>query len=541
VRKIEKINIPYLKHYENVVAKNPIYADERVYPAYWQQEPQALTLAKKQYELMQQGMDEEGAYDEAMKYIETLESASYAELKSLLEKGGLKDARKPFTADATVADAIITLRAKLKETPYNQMELAEQGEIDYIVQSKVLKWNEVERERRMKDPLFVVQFEKLREVLFPEIAESTTSDRLKGREDFKDKLLGLFQVNKSRLCTAAPFYYEEYAAFFAKLKAEPMLGRWNEREREILSRWIIDTLALREIIEKSPTVKVQRYLDDLRAQFFPMVRYPDRASSFDVPSTEAFKAVLFANDVGYKREGNKGLYVRRYYRIPMLLFPKETFTTSLLMDKDRAKAVAEDEKSLLQEVMSAGLDEASVPELQQQLRDLLAGDTSAGYISSDYGVRGGESGGVDMSQLDALLREADDDDTDDFAEADGEEEEIEVEEEEEEEVNEVQMSAGEWDKVVKKYVREPSTDLERERDEFLGNMEHSSWKDATSEIELYAFHRDRTENQLIIRARLSVEYEKKEAARRFREWRRRGVWIEKLPPPALELIDNRNS
>ena len=51
----------------------------------------------------------------------------------------------------------------------------------------------------------------------------------------------------------------------------------------------------------------------------------------------------------------------------------------------------------------------------------------------------------------------------------------------------------------------------------------------------------RTENQLIVRARLSVEYEQKEAARRFREWRRRGVWIEKLPPPALELIDNRTS
>ena len=336
VRKIERINIPYLRQYENVVARNPIYADERVYPAYWQQEPQALTLAKKQYELMQQGQDEESAYDDAIKYIETLESKSYEELKSMLEKLGQKDARKPFMADASVAETIALLRIKLKETSYSSMELADQGEIDYLIQSQILKWNEVERERRMKDPIFVLQFENLRETIFPEINESNQNDRIKGREDFKDKLLGLFNVNKSRLCTAAPFYYEEYVTFFMKLKGEPMLGRWNEREREILSRWIINTLALREIIEKSPTVKVQRYLDDLRAQFFPMVRYPDRTHRYELPTVNDFKSILYANDVGYKRESNK-LYVRRFYRIPLLLFPKETFTTTLLMDKERAK------------------------------------------------------------------------------------------------------------------------------------------------------------------------------------------------------------
>jgi hypothetical protein len=46
------------------------------------------------------------------------------------------------------------------------------------------------------------------------------------------------------------------------------------------------------------------------------------------------------------------------------------------------RTVVEDESSLLKEVMSAGLDEASVPELQQQLREYMSGSQT---VSSDYG------------------------------------------------------------------------------------------------------------------------------------------------------------
>ena len=164
---------------------------------------------------------------------------------------------------------------------------------------------------------------------------------------------------------------------------------------------------------------------------------------------------------------------------------------------------AEDEKSLLQEVMNAGLDEASIPELQQQLRDLLSGDSvAAGAITSDYGVRGGEgsSAGVDMSRLDALLQDTDDDDFDDFEiAAEGEEiitEEVVIEDDSgidsETSSSDLQLGMqGDWDKIIKKYVHQSNTVLEKERDEYLSRMEHSSWKDATSETELYAFHRDR--------------------------------------------------
>jgi hypothetical protein len=42
--------------------------------------------------------------------------------------------------------------------------------------------------------------------------------------------------------------------------------------------------------------------------------------------------------------------------------------------------------------------------------------------------------------------------------------------------------------------------------------------------------------QIIARARLMNKYEKKEAARRIREWTARGVWMaDKMPKPSLKV------
>jgi hypothetical protein len=49
---------------------------------------------------------------------------------------------------------------------------------------------------------------------------------------------------------------------------------------------------------------------------------------------DEFKAILYANDVGYKRKEDK-LFVQRIHKLPMLLFPKETFTTALLTDRKK--------------------------------------------------------------------------------------------------------------------------------------------------------------------------------------------------------------
>lgn len=118
VRRVETRNIPYLDLYEKATTKNPLYADEKVYPAYWAHEPQALTLAKKQYEYMQKGQTEEEAYQNAVKYVNTLENESYLELNKIVKSLDFDEpegVRLPFMANPDLAAKVKEYRAKVNE------------------------------------------------------------------------------------------------------------------------------------------------------------------------------------------------------------------------------------------------------------------------------------------------------------------------------------------------------------------------------------------------------------------------------------------
>eukprot|EP01035_Chromulina_nebulosa_P055601 gene55601-76189_t len=127
--------IPYLDLYEKAVMKNPVYIDEKVYPAYWQNEPQALTLAKKQYALMKDGMSEELAYEKAVEYVNSLENTSYEEMMNFLQMLCEKGTNKPFLTDDSIAEELVYWKGRLKETRYKDLELGEQGEIDFFIQT----------------------------------------------------------------------------------------------------------------------------------------------------------------------------------------------------------------------------------------------------------------------------------------------------------------------------------------------------------------------------------------------------------------------
>ena len=518
--------IPYMKLYKDAIEKNPIYADERVYPAYWQHEPQALTLAKKQYELMQKGISTDDAYKQALEYIEVIEDKAYDNLKlflSSLENDG-HAVKRPWSADTTLVNDINELREKLTTKNYNELELEDQGTIDYIIQTKILKWNEVDRERRMKDPVFNMQFDKLRKVVFPEIQAQENIDRLKNHEQTKDNILTLFNINKDKLCTQAPFYHDDYVYWFEKLKAVPLLTKWSELDREGLSRWIIDVLAYREVLEKSSNEDLQKYLDDLRSHFFPMVKYPEKASTFTLPSTSDMKALLYNNDVGYKMVTSK-LYIKRFYKLPVLLFPTETFTTSMLTNQERLRSLLTEENGLLHEMTSAGIDEASLPELQKQLNQYL----------TNYKA---PSGTIDMASLDALLKDDDNDDdvsldaTSSSLSSSESTDIIDINNDDESLIE----SQAEWVKSVTKYYQFPTTTYGDEREQFFRGMDVSKIEDADDEEDLRIFQKQRAETEIQIRARLGHTYENKEAARRVKEWKSRGVMMEKLPPPALPLV-----
>jgi hypothetical protein len=556
VREVDNRNIPYYKLYEKAIAKNPLYADEKVYPAYRAHEPQALTLAKKQYEYMELGDNEAEAYEKAVKFVEIKENEAYDGLKKLMsdigESLGGVEVKLPFLAtggdDLSIQMALF--REQLSKTAYYDLDLADQGEIDYFLQTKVLQWNEVERERRMKDPIFVRQFEKLRASLLPETGVARENDREKRHAEYKEKMLQFYNINKARLCTAKPFYYEEYAGYFAKLKKQPLLGKWNEAERTEFSHWIIDTLAVREMLERNTTSVIQSYLDQLRAHFFPMVKYPDRVGSYELPSRDQVKQLLYDNDVGYKTQEGK-MFIRRYYLLPQLTFPLETVATTISSDKRRLREALDKENSLLDEMRSAGFDEQSIPELQEQLREYISAVQPDPIVGLGEGGRGGHARGTggrgadstDMSTLDALLH---DDDGLDMPSVNNVSEGANgPEPSAADEATEGASGAGtsgrassEWQAVIDSYIRPPSTPLETERQELLRSFEYHAPEDLTTEAELGALQRARTETELLARARLAVVYEQKEAARRVREWQRRGVAMDSLPAPALELTDN---
>ena len=278
----QEYKIPYLKLYKKAVDKNPLFADEKVFPAFWREEPHALTLAKKQYELMQNGLDEDSAYAKSVEFVDELESKSYEELKEFINILKEGNSELPFSSDPKIIERIAYWREQLEETDYEDMTLADQGELDYFIQHSILKWHEVSRERRMKDPLFVHQFQRLKLTLFP-----TTRDLDQFIHEDWEKLgpkwLKRYGVSLRNFEAASSFYFEDYKEFFDKLKLEPNLDKWTSEERDNFTQWIMDTLAIKQIlINAESEKKIRFYLDLWRGQFFPMIKIPSLAASISL-------------------------------------------------------------------------------------------------------------------------------------------------------------------------------------------------------------------------------------------------------------------
>lgn len=330
--KTKEVFIPYVDLYHKAVAKNPMYLDEKVYPAFGHQEPQALVVAKRQYQYMQDGLNEEEAYRKALEYVAEMEDKSFQELKAVQEVLNTQGTTAPYLSDPLIANEVQTWQNKLKETTYEELTLAEQGELDYFIQTKILKWNEVERERRMKDPVFVLRFKKVVDSLFPKTKEQQKQVLSTFQTKFKENFFRLYNNDATKLQTMQSFFVEDYMKYVNKALQQPDLTKWSSTEREEFSKWIIDTLAYRDGIENRPSYKIQKYLDSVRDQFFPMLRFPQRATQLKAYTVDEIKAVLYANDIGYKKQDGK-LFVQRFYRIPMLLFPRDVLCTNITLNQ----------------------------------------------------------------------------------------------------------------------------------------------------------------------------------------------------------------
>lgn len=544
VRELQRKNVPFANLYDKLVETNPLYNDDKVYPAFGALETKALKIAMQQYKYMQEGLSESDALRKANDDADQLENKAFLDMKNLRSVLGKEsNVRNTILANNEVASFISEWKGKFEKQPnlrYEDLPLHEQGEIDYFIHTKILRWNEVERERRMKDPVFVSSFEKLRyNVLHGHPWESRPRDL--DHKNYTAKLKRYWSIpNKSApdsLTALNPFYYEDYKNYFDKLREMPLLARWEPTARMQFSHWIIETLALKRVLKKSSPRFVQHYLDQMRAQFFPMVRYPARALEFTLPGPEEFRRALYNADVGYKRQDGK-LYVRRFYRIPQLLFPKETLTTSLTADHEKLRAVL-DAGTLESEILRAGVSEKSLPALEAELREYLSNRQP-----NTLELHG--EGTMSMSELDALLRDDDKVVLSTAADSGKAASVAETAATSEATAASVKVKKtlrdddpAKWQRLIEQYMPNPKTELEKERHEELANVLAWSWDDCVSEADLKSTHRDLIDSQLLAKAKLATIYDKKEGARRSREWANRKMMLDELPTAELQVVDNR--
>lgn len=611
LRRIEKDKLPYLRLYNEAVAKNPLYMDERVYPAYWQQEPTAIVLAKKWYEFMEvDGMPEKEAYDKAVAHVEELESKSYEQFVTMYEEIKSRKANMWFENDPNISRKIQHWNSILQAAPYEKLSDSDQGEIDNFIQVDILKWTEIQRDRRMKDPVFVVQFNKFRDALLPGVAIGRLKLFKDNVPEMKEKICVLYDINLAKFKTSNPFYVEDYLKYFKLCKAQPILANWKESEMQEYSRWIVDTLAIKDILDKKKQIQhKQQYLNDLRAVFFPMLKNPSKVDTLNLPTIDKIKQVLYENKIGYKVDEATGkLFVLRAYRIPLLFFPVETLAVTIASNKDRSISVTSDD-GMSDEISSAGLNEQTEAVLKQQINDMITVNkamqmssshnkssmsnmSNSSISSSNSNSSGSSSSGssnVNIGTFDGVFRDESLDEEDrsfndrknrgnnsnaaasdpsllanamqlahideidpefnkyllnsvnkqstrgrmNLDEAPDDIPEYTFDDELFKQADPVGFQAK---MLALKQYKQPATVLEKERHRIFSMTEICRIEDVTTEEELNDFKRNRLENELITRARLNVDYERKEAALRIKQWKDKGLWVDDdFPRPPLVL------
>lgn len=93
--------------------------------------------------MQKEKLSEEEAYKKAVEYIDQVENEAYVSLKAI--KDTLQnEGNRSFASDAAVTEKILYWREVLKETIYEELTLEDQGEIDYLLQTQILGWNEVD-------------------------------------------------------------------------------------------------------------------------------------------------------------------------------------------------------------------------------------------------------------------------------------------------------------------------------------------------------------------------------------------------------------
>ena len=531
--------IPYIHLYRKAAGKNLLHADERVYPAYWIHEPSALTLAKKQYELMvDEGLCEDDAYRIALTYVDDIENASYEELKEFRAKLEKNNSLEAFVSAPELVQRINYFKLLVNQsTSYDDLDLAIQGEIDHFIQTKILKWNEVERERRMRDPMFAINFEKVRTIILEDFEQSDDECMI---ENTVEKLPMLTQM--ANFSTKERFCYQDYAFHFENIKQCILNETCSDLDIKEMDAWCRNTLVMNIFGRKLEDSKeYEDHVEDIKLNFFPFLKCrrttltnetlnlennvnyqgTENISDFKIPGVATFRCILFRNGIGYQSDEEGKLYVRRFYRIPALLWPfhqkygnvglrkksKEFFP--LLSSRNRH---VEWKESLRNITLSKNSDNASkeTTSLHEEIQKLDISKTDRVDEICDSSTLLGLLNGINANSVrnrdfrsDQKVRKCD------------------VDEGLKERSSENSSSLERWNELqvfTEKKLEMPRTLLQIERENWFRQAEYFSSEDASDENEFLSISGSRVDHQLMTRAELSMKYEEKEASRRNSEW-----------------------
>lgn len=114
-----------------------------------------------------------------------------------------------------------------------------------------------------RDPVFFLQFEKLRALLFPEGFPEALKKRQQ-REKMKQLVFRIHNLDPSRMKTTRPFFYEDYQYFFDKILKEGTTFYWEEKDRDEISAWLFDTLIFEDVINAHDDHEVKSMLSLFR-------------------------------------------------------------------------------------------------------------------------------------------------------------------------------------------------------------------------------------------------------------------------------------
>lgn len=223
-----------------------------------------------------------------------------------------------------------------------------------------------------------------------------------------------------------------------------------------------------------------------------MVRFTQR--TYKLPSVETFKQMLYDNDIGYKVVDGK-LFVRRFYAIPLLLFPEETLMRRSPADRGRSNLTGQSRTDLLRDMKTMGRSEDTLRDIKEKMDSIEGGLRSDSELSSRT-TEAADTAGTEDARTAAF------EDDSDYLEGEGGltlrdsgegEDDSSEDPEDGAEVPELTVGSPEWNAALDKLnIKIPTTTLEQERDA-LFNSRYVGYRleESTSEPDLYQYKRTR--------------------------------------------------